>query len=1207
MDFSTPLLQGNCRTQVKNLHKAVRTTKLLPMKFSGLNFKFCFSIILSIFLLTIATSAYTQSLDPARLQQFEEAILKGEDFFKAGEYAKAKAEYQKALAIDPGAKYPKDKLTQIRKFYIDPEDEARFKSAFDNGNRLFQAGKYDEARDQFSIATNIKPEDKPARDKLIEAERAAQAYKEAFKQYTRLIADADKLYNEGRLKDARPVYVSASEVLPSETYPQVRIQEIDRKEAAAEALKQSYETTLAEADEAYMNRDFTTARLKYEQALKIKPAENYPKSMLERVAEGMAQLKGNQEKYNAAIAAADKLFDSGDFETARSGYQNAASLMPGEKHPAERINRIDEILAQRKQLDENYSKVLAEADKLFAEKKYSEAKTEYQKANDLKPSESYPKQRIEETAQQLLAIKEAERNKNYNDAIVLADKLFGEKNYKEALSAYNEARSIKPEEKWPAEQIAQINKLFEDQKTLENAYQLAISSGDNLFSANRLAEAKAEYQKASGLKPNEDYPKGRIAEIDTKLAQAQKNEADFNAAVTEGDTYFSENNLEKSEEAYRSAISLKPGSKYPADQIEIIQRKKLELQSKEDQYVALVKEGDDKFLAKELSLAKSSYQQALELKPGEKHPADRIALIDKTLEEEQKRRNDYTISIKEADQLFEKSQFDAALSSYQKAGQIIPEENYPNEQIARIRQIQEELKSAEENYIKYLGNGDEAFKNKSYQEAITAYENALKLKPAEKYPATQIELARKNLDALAELRNKYNATIAAGDKNFEAGLLDEALKNYNEAMSLIAGENYPSEQIKKINALKASQLQREEEYRQAIVKADDFFAKTKYSEALSNYEIALTVNPSSEHALSRKAEIGRILGEIELTSQQFETAVKLGDEKFNMRLWDESEAAFKQALKLKPAETYPATQIEQINKEREAERTASAGFAESIAAADAAFTSKEYDNALGHYKQALNFKPQAEHPTRRIAEINSILEEQKRLADKDYYEALEKADALFQEKDYNSAVRFYETATAIKPLENHPKDRILAIRNILQERARNQMEAYNKIILNADRLYQAKVFDQAIDAYTEASLAKPDESYPADMIRKIRKYLEDHTMVDLVVSPTSVETDTEKKFNFTPIEFRLRKNNYISIKARKTSETDPKVYVNYGKGSQKNGGIVLRSITTDEHGDFLVRVSIQDRWYREDNNWIGIYAEGGSIEIEKMQIAQGGE
>ena len=154
-------------------------------------------------------------------------------------------------------------------------------------------------------------------------------------------------------------------------------------------------------------------------------------------------------------------------------------------------------------------------------------------------------------------------------------------------------------------------------------------------------------------------------------------------------------------------------------------------------------------------------------------------------------------------------------------------------------------------------------------------------------------------------------------------------------------------------------------------------------------------------------------------------------------------------------------------------------------------------------------------------------------------------------------------------------------------------------------LYQDKVLDQAIEAYLEAGLSKPDEAYPSTMITKIRKYLEDHAMVNLVNSVTQVGSDQEVKFNFTPIDMRLRKNNYVSIIARKTSEADPKVYVNYGKAGQKNGGIVLRSITSDENGDFLVRVSIQDRWYREDNNWIAIYSEGGSIEISKMQISQG--
>ncbi|KAF5050086.1 hypothetical protein DSECCO2_433040 [anaerobic digester metagenome] len=227
------------------------------------------------------------------------------------------------------------------------------------------------------------------------------------------------------------------------------------------------------------------------------------------------------------------------------------------------------------------------------------------------------------------------------------------------------------------------------------------------------------------------------------------------------------------------------------------------------------------------------------------------------------------------------------------------------------------------------------------------------------------------------------------------------------------------------------------------------------------------------------------------------------------------------------------------------------------------------------------------------------------LADREYYEAIRQADQLFSEEDYTSAVKFYENAATLKPGEKHPQDRILAIRTIMQERTLNQLATYNKHIINADRLYQDKIFDQAIDAYLAASIARPDETYPGEMIRKIRKYLEDHAMVDLISDPTVIDADTERKFSFNPIEMRLRKNNYVSIKGRKTSEADPKVYVNYGKGNQKNGGIVIRSITTEENGDYLVRVSIQDKWYREDNNWIGIYAEGGSIEISKMQIAQG--
>ena len=99
----------------------------------------------------------------------------------------------------------------------------------------------------------------------------------------------------------------------------------------------------------------------------------------------------------------------------------------------------------------------------------------------------------------------------------------------------------------------------------------------------------------------------------------------------------------------------------------------------------------------------------------------------------------------------------------------------------------------------------------------------------------------------------------------------------------------------------------------------------------------------------------------------------------------------------------------------------------------------------------------------------------------------------------------------------------------------------------------------------------------------------------------------EKKFTFSPIEPRQRKNNYILLKARSTGKTAPKVYLNYGRDNQKNGGIVLRSLDKKEISDFLIRISVQDKWYREDNNWISLFIETGEIEISKVQIAAGEE
>lgn len=1449
-----------------------------------------YKILIFIGLIFSVQSSFAQTLDATKLQQFEDAILRGEDFLNAKNYAQAKAEYQKALSIDPSAKYPKDKLAQIRKFYMDPEDEARFTSAMENGSRLMQAKNYGAAQEQFSIANTIKPEDKTVRDKMTEAGKLAEAQDQTQNQYNTTLKQADNLFSAGNMASARDIYLQASAIKPNETYPQQKISEIDAKIAAEQAQKDSYEKILAEGDEAYMNRDFALAKIKYEQSLKIKPGESYPKSMLERVGSGMADMKDARQNYESTLASADQLYQAKDYEAALMAYQNAAKILSTEKYPAEQIEKINVVLKQKQKIDEDYQLTITTGDQLLSLQKLMEARAQFQKANDLKPAETYPKQKIEEIALQLLAIKDAERDKHYNEAIVLGDKSLNELKYQEAISAYTEAKNTKPEENYPSAKIQEINKTIENQKTTQSAYENAIVEADNLFEVEKFEEAKITYAKAQTLKPgesypaaqiekaialiakkariekdyndavaeadkllNEDklseaiagytlasnlkpessYPKDQIAAIKARLDELKSKEEQYTALITEGDLFFDKDELESASSAYNQALNLKPGEKYPGeriekisktleerrkkreyyaqivehadglfdggdyeqalpafteanslfpkevhpieriesinkiledrkaleenyaryikegdqnfkqkiyqpalnayqqakalkpketyppgqialiekaleaekallssyeqaiaaadelmttsklaearqeytkaltlkqdepypgnqikmidarlaqaeqlekdykaaideadkyfkekklsealgkytiasnlkvesqypkDQIAVIEASLAELQSKDEQYAAHIAEGDRLFNNSELETAAIAYDKALEVKPGEKYPLERIANITKTLEEQRIKRTDFTNLIESADLLFDAGKYEQALPVYKEAKGLFADEPHPAERIERINKIMEDRKALEENFARYVKEGDQAFEQKNYQAALSAYQQAKTLKSEDTYPKNQIALIEKAFESEKALLDNYQQILTAADEMFKSGNLNEASTKYLEAKKLKPEESYPGEQIERINTLLAQRKEIEKNYVQSIEDGNRLFAAKDYEAASRKFIEAASLKPNEPYPAEKIAEIQTLLGALDQIEKQYNTAISLGDEKLNLNFLDEAETAYQQAKRVKPQESYPVKQLEIIQQKREKEKTLAFNFENAVSKGDAMYQEKDYASALITYQQALEFKPGAEHPSNRIQEITNILLEQKELADKGYNEAIDNADRLFIEKDYTSALKFYENASTLKPIEKYPKEKILAIRAILQERSRNQMEAYNKIILNADRLYQDKVLDQAIDAYMEAAVAKPDESYPMDMIAKVRKYLEEHAMVDLVNSSVIIETNSEKRFNFTPIDMRLRKNNYISINARKTSETDPKVYVNYGKDKEKNGGIVLRSITSDENGDFLIRVSIQDRWYREDNNWIGIYAEGGSIEISKMKIAQG--
>ena len=89
-----------------------------------------------------------------------------------------------------------------------------------------------------------------------------------------------------------------------------------------------------------------------------------------------------------------------------------------------------------------------------------------------------------------------------------------------------------------------------------------IANADKYFNSKKYPEAKREYEKAQKIKPSEQYPRDKIAEIDKIITDKLKNDAaalalartNYKDAVQKGDYFFNKIDYTSSERYYRKAL-----------------------------------------------------------------------------------------------------------------------------------------------------------------------------------------------------------------------------------------------------------------------------------------------------------------------------------------------------------------------------------------------------------------------------------------------------------------------------------------------------------------------------------------------------------------------------------------------------------------------------------------------------------------------------
>ncbi len=1085
---------------------------------------------------------------------------------------------------------------------------------------------------------DLTPDNQYCKQKIQEINNYEANAKALQDSYDKSIEQADKFYLNRDFGNARLKYQEALKAKPDARYPKEMIEKSKTGESELLSDQQKYDAALSSAENFLKSLDYEAALLGYKSALEIKPAESYPKTKSTEIEKLLAEKSSRKEAYDIAIKNGDQSLGEKKYDMALDHYSNALSLLPAEKYPSQKIAEINTIKAKQKDSDENYRKSIAEADKLFNQDKYTDAIPFYTKALEYRSEEAYPQQKIAEAQAKLASLKSTEEN--YSAAIASGDQLFSESKYIEATEAYNKAHSFKPGEVYPISKTSEISKIIAKQKldadlkAVQQSYDKAITEADKLMLVKDYSGSIASYKSAQNIKPGEEYPNQKITEIQAILDKDKAEGQRYQEAIALADKLFADKKYTEALEPYQLASKIKPEEKYPLDQVTKINQELVAQKKLDEDYQKLIKDGSLQLNAGKYDEARRLYSDAAKLKPSEKLPKDVIAEIDGILADLKNKDQNYSKHIKDGDTFFANKKFADALTEYNSASAVKPTETYPKAQIEKINTLLAEQQELDDDFLALVTSADQLFDAEKYAEAIPGYRNALALKPSEKYPAGKITECEKLIANLKLQQETYDKAIADGDTKLAAKDYENALIAFTKANTTNPTEVYPKQMITEIQVVLDKQKTENKQYQEALALADKFFTAKKYLDALEPYQRATTIKPLEKYPQEQIVLINNLIAEnrkldedyqklitdanTQLTVAKYDEAIKLFTKAgalnskalvtaaglYSAKNFPGAIKLYEEAQAIKPTEKYPQERITAIKAEAKA---IDENYSKAIESGDSKLASKNLMDAMSAYQNASEIKPTEAYPKTKIAEINSALLAQKEELEKMYGSFITDGDRSFGIKDYKGAVSAFTKASGIKPIETYPKQRIIEINKIVEEIELARRAEYTKALGEADKLYNTKVFDQAIDAYEAAAKINPDDSYPSQQISKIRKYMSDHAIQDLFSQTLIINEGSEKKFNFSPIELRQRKNNYILLKARSTGETAPKVYLNYGKDNTKNGGIVLRSLDSSTINDYLIRISVQDKWYREDNNWISLSVETGNIEITKIQIAAGDE